>query len=317
VWEQARVPDLQKYCDLVARAQAQLASSPEAAKDSAKLADKALPGRAAPAVILARAALALGSPQDAAKEFARARSVDPRSVEDPSTMHDLARALRKTGKRDEALAAYRALVPRIDLLGTPDRRVTVLLEAAHVSMAVAAAPLTASAAPRLAPLPPSAASGEAPPKGNEKAAADKGPAGRLDEAIAYLREARQRPPTQLLGDVVLSLVLVLDRSGDKAQADAALSGASETGAQARAVDYLAAEEDKIALDALALERSDPGGAASKWEQFLAGSGGKGPWAAAARARLDALRKGGAKTAKRPAAVAPPKPGATPAKPRPR
>ncbi len=35
----------------------------------------------------------------------------------------------------------------------------------------------------------------------------------LDEAIAYLREARQRPPTQLAGDVLLSLALALDRAG--------------------------------------------------------------------------------------------------------
>src|SRR5262245_6111014 len=66
VWERARVPSLQRYCDLVARAQAQLGSTPEAARESARLADKALPGRAAPAVILARAALALGSADDAA-----------------------------------------------------------------------------------------------------------------------------------------------------------------------------------------------------------------------------------------------------------
>ena len=306
VWERARVPSLQRYCDLVARAQAQLGSSPDEARESARLAEKALPGRAAPAVSLARAALALGAPADAAREFARAQAVDPRSVEDPSTMHDLARALQKTGKRDEALAAYRALVPRIDLLGTMDRRVSVLLEAAHASMAGAAA----------APGEGGGAAAQPGAKDAAKGGGEKG-SGRLDEAIAYLREARQRPPTQLGGDVLLSLVLVLDRSGDRAQADAALGDAAETGARARALDYLAVEEDKLALEALALERSDPGGAAERWEAFLAGAGGKGPWAGAARSRLESVRKAGARAPRKAAgpgkAAAPGKP-AGPGKP---
>lgn len=268
VWERARNPSLQRYCDLLARGQAQLASTPQAARESANLADQALPGHAAPAVLLGRAALALGSPEDAARAFAGARSIDPRSVEDPPTLHDLARTLALTGKRDEALAVYRALVPRIDLLGTTDRRVSVLLEAAHASMAAATVDTGSGAG---------AASSADPPRA------------RLGEAIAYLREARQRPQTQLAGDVLLSLVLVLDRSGDRAQADAALGDARESGARPGALDYLAAAEDKIALEALALERAEPATAIQRWEAYLAGSGGRGPWAAAARVRLDALR----------------------------
>jgi tetratricopeptide (TPR) repeat protein len=296
IWEKARVPNLPRYCDLMARAHAQLATSPDAARESAALADKALPGRAAPAVVLARAALALGGLEDAAKEFARARSIDPRSVEDPATMHDLARVLVKTqkaSKREDALAVYRALVPRIDLLGSTDRRVSVLLEAAHASMAVATATTTASS--------------EAPGSPVTLAGADARP--KLDEAVAYLREARQRPPTQLAGDVLLSLVLVLDRSGDRAQADAALSDAHRTGARVRSgsLEYLAAPEDKLALEALALEGSDKAQAMKSWETFLAGPGGRGPWAGAARARLDTLRKGGGKAAA--ATAAAPKRGA--------
>jgi tetratricopeptide (TPR) repeat protein len=268
IWERARVPTLQRYCDLVARAHAELATSPEAAQTDARLADKALPGRAAPAVILARAALALGALDDAAREFERARSIDARSVEDPATMHDLARVLQRTGKRPEALAVYRALVPRIDLLGSTERRVLVLLEAAHASMRG-----SASAEPQA----------EKP---------------KLDEAIAYFREARQRPPTQLGGDVILSLVLALDRSGDRAQADAALSDAHRTGARVRtgSLDYLADAEDRHALEALALEATDRAQAIKSWEAYLAGSGGKGAWAGAARSRLEALRKGAGKAA---------------------
>ncbi|WP_437779889.1 hypothetical protein [Sorangium sp. So ce1097] len=298
VWERARAPELPRYCDLVARGQAQLGKSPEAARESARLADRILPGHAAPQVLLARAALALGSPEDAARAFDRARHIDPRSVEDPHTLHDLARALARTGKRDEALATYRALVPRIDLLGAADRRALVLLEAAHLSMAVAG------------------------PAGKPAAGA-RGEGGRadLDEAIAYLREARQRAQSQLARDVTLSLALALDRAGDRAQADAALEGVvagappqavraraadpragaaarehadddlASAAARLRSVDYLAAPEDRLALEALALERTSTTAAIARWEAYLAGAGGQGPWAAAARARLDALRKG--------------------------
>src|SRR4029079_4440012 len=167
---------------------------------------------------------------------------------------------------------YRALVPRVDLLGTGERRVSVLLEAAHVSMAAEGA-------------------GTATPPAD---IGKKIQRSKLDEAVAYLREARQRPATQLSGDVLLSLVLVLDRKGDHEQADAALTEAQRTSARTRpgTLDYLAAPEDAGALAALAAEETDRAAAQKAWEAYLAGAGGKGPWAAAARARLDLLKKGG-------------------------
>jgi tetratricopeptide (TPR) repeat protein len=278
VWEAAREPNLAVYCDRMARAQTELAAQPEAAKAAAVEADQALPGHAAPAVVIARAELALGSLEAAAQAFEKARAIEPRSVEDPGTMHDLARVLARTGKRDEALAVYRALVPRIDLLGTPDRRVAVLIEAAHVSMAAEAA-----------------GTATLPAEVGKKSAA-----GKLDEAAAYLREARQRPATQLAGDVLLSLALVLDRAGEHEQSDAALIEAQRSGftdrlrstaERANAPDYRAAPEDTTALAALATEGSDRSQAQKGWEVFLAGPGGKGAWAGAAKARLDALKKG--------------------------
>ncbi|CAN99063.1 hypothetical protein sce8891 [Sorangium cellulosum So ce56] len=307
VWERARAPELPRYCDLLARGQAQLGGDAEAARASARLADQLLPGHAAPQVLLARAALALGSPEDAARAFERARSVDPRSVEDPQTMHDLARSLARTGKRGEAIAIYRALVPRIDLLGTADQRALVLLEAAHLSMATAGAASVADASAR-------------PPAGAHRDAHGEATArGDLDEAIAYLREARLRAQTQLARDVTLSLALALDRSGDKAQADAALEGdaaalevargraedrsagaaarertaddLASAAARLRTVEYLAVPEDRLALEALALERAMTAAAIARWEAYLSGAGGQGPWAPAARARLDALRRG--------------------------
>jgi len=261
IWQLARTPELGRYCDLVARAKSQLTTDPKAAAVSAKDADTALPGRAAPRVLLARAAFAQGKIDDAAREFEAARTIDARSVEDPPTMHDLAEVLRKTGKLDDSLAVYRALVPRIDLLATADRRVLVLLQAAHVSMAVAAK--TSATTPGSKPS--------------------------LDEAIAYLREARQRPPTALSNDVLVSLALALDRSGDRVQADAVLADAHASTESRPSADYLAVAEDKLCLDALVAPAAD---AAKNWEAYLATPAGKGPFAATARARLDAAKKPG-------------------------
>ena len=59
----------------------------------------------------------------------------------------------------------------------------------------------------------------------------------------------------------------------------------------RTLDYLAVPEDRLALEALALERTMTAAAIARWEAYLSGAGGQGPWATAARARLDALRRG--------------------------
>ena len=275
IWELARVPGLSRYCDLVARAQTQLATSPKDAKKAEEEADKALPGHAAPLVVIARADLALGAIADAGRAFTKARSIDPRSVEDPKAMHDLARVLARTGRRDEAIVVYRALVPRVDLLGTTSDRVSVLLEAAHLSM-------TADAA------------GGAPLSPKDLAKPKRPARPRLDEALAYLREARARPPTPLAGDVLLSLSLVLDRPGALDEADAMLAEAIQAGAtlHGEGKGYIAAAEDRIALEAIAAERRDRAAAIKGWESYLAGPGGTGAWAAAAKARLDALRRGG-------------------------
>jgi tetratricopeptide (TPR) repeat protein len=294
VWERARVPTLQKYCDSLSRARAQLSSNPELSKKAAQEADAALPGKAAPKVALARAALALGDLEAAAKEFLAAKKIDPRSVEDPSTMHDLARVLRKTGKRDEALTVYRALVPRVDLLSSTELRVSVLLEAAHASMAAHAAD----------PEKEKEKSDRPAAKTDSKVADLK--ASPLDEAIAYLREAKQRPPTMLANDVALALVLALDRAGEREAADAALADAHRTGARVRksSLDYLSSADEKLALEALVLEGSDRAAATKSWEAYLATPAGKGAWGTAARARLDALKRGGGKV-KKVAPAAPP------------
>ncbi len=295
VWERARVPTLQKYCDMLSRARAQLASNPELSKEAALEAEKALPGKAAPKVALARAALALGDLQTAAKQFLAAKEIDARSVEDPATMYDLCRVFRKTGKNEEALTTYRALVPRVELLPWTERRVSVLLEAAHASMTVYSAAET------------NAKEGSEKRGKSDVALLKASP---LDEAIAYLREAKQRPPTLLANDVSLSLVLALDRAGEHEAADAALAEAHRAGARVRksSLDYLSSPDEKLALEALVLEGSDRIAAMKSWEAYLATPSGKGPFATAARGRLDALKRGGGKVAKVGAATKPANPG---------
>jgi len=283
VWQRARQPNLQPYCDLVAKAHAQLSSDPESAKASAKKADKTMPGRAAPKVILGRAALALGSPDDAAKLFDEARRRDARSLEHPLTMHDFARALVQTKQRRQALEVYRALVPRVSLLSSDTRRASVLLEAAHVSMAEQGS------------RPPSPPGADEVPSGMEDGAAGEGgPAQRralFDEAIAYLREAKRLSSTRLSGDVLLSLALVLDRAGHATRADAVLAEAQRVGAKLLKdqPDYASSPSDAVALRALAAHGTNPTEARARWKEFLQGPGGSGPWAAAAKLRLATVR----------------------------
>lgn len=257
VWAEARAPELTHYCDLLAHAEVALANDPSGAKRMASEADALWPGHASPSVILGRAALALGDASEAMRAFDRAASIDARSLEDPVTMHAHALALRDLGRRDQALAVFRALVPRVDLLAPSSRRVEVLLEAALLAMADEARP----------------------------------PAARADEAIAYLREARQRPGSPLAGDVLVALALALDRAGDRVQADATLADVRRGSARPLGARYLAAPEDGLALAALAAERFDAGAAAKQWEAFLGGHGGRGAWAAEAKARLERLRHG--------------------------
>jgi tetratricopeptide (TPR) repeat protein len=274
VWDRAKSPNLAKYCELVARAHAQVQLAPDVAKEAALAADKLLPGKAAPAVVLARAAASVGSWDEAAKQFARALAADPRSLESPTTLRTLARVQVKTKKIEEALGTYRALAPRIDLFGSGDERSRVLLEAALVAFAV---------------------------EGEKGQAPQKRPDGgveippRISEALAYLREARQKQSV-LSAAVTLALALALDRAGDRTQADAMLAEAIRAGARMDGLlePLVFDAGDKLALEAMSLESVDRPEAMKKWEAYLASPAGKGPFAAPAKGRLEALKRGGGK-----------------------
>jgi tetratricopeptide (TPR) repeat protein len=261
VWRLARVPTLGRYCRLLARAHAELELDPKGARERALEAERALPGRAAPEVVLGRAALRLGDVSGALEHFALASSRDARSFDDPHALRDLASSRRRAGKLEEARKSYELLVPLAPLLASRLERAHVLLEAAHTAMAVVA--LTE------------------PP--------------RLEAPLAYLREAARDPNQPLRVDVGLSLALVLERSGQREQADATVAEQASSAtwaAREQAPDYLARAADADALRALALEREAPGEAARAWRRYLAAPGPvPQAWRAAAEARASRLERG--------------------------
>ncbi|HVU01571.1 MAG TPA: hypothetical protein VHE30_07455 [Polyangiaceae bacterium] len=189
-WDRARTPGLMAYCDALSRGYAALRSSPEAAKAQAVLAEHALGGRAAPLVLMARAAVRLGKDADALETFARALRLSPKSLDAPGALHDYAVAQVRTGKFAEAAASYRILVPRAELLGDTRDEVAVLVEAGVLVMSA----------------------------GKDA----------LPEAVGYLTEARRRSPPLLRPAVLAALALALDRSGREAEAAAAATEAGGT-----------------------------------------------------------------------------------------
>lgn len=262
VWSRARVPGLERYCALIARGQARVAADPLGARAAALEAEQILPGKAAPRVLLARAAVRLGQQEGGLEEFQRALGIDSRAVEQPLAMHELASALGRSGQLVEALKAYRKLVPRAGLLPSRRQRAQVLLEAAHTAMAAAG-----------------------------RGQLDGG----LDEAMVFLREAARDPNHPLRIDVALSLALAQDRAGKASQADALVLELTDTGhwAQHEPADYLVDADELLALRALALQRSEPSAALALWQRYLASASTPAAYRAAARARVARLQGGAA------------------------
>jgi hypothetical protein len=254
VWELVRRPNLDRYCSLMARGLAELAAAPKAAFETAQHADLVTPGYAAPEVLMGRASAQMGAFAEAAPHFEKARTIDSRSLADPGTMRDLARMLAHTGRQVEALAVYRALSPRLALFFGGEDRGTILIEAAELAFGI-------------------------------------GPSC-LDDAIAFLEEARQIPLYGLRTRVLAELALALDRHEMGEEAKSLLRELARD--WGKGMKLASTEPGGTELDAaiaLVLEAVDPGAAIQAWERFLAAPAGKGPWEGHARGRLEALRKG--------------------------
>lgn len=254
VWRAARQPELATYCVAMAKAQATIGADPASAARAAKDADLLVGQRAAPQIMLGRAALALGDARAATEHFARARALDPHSLIAPEAIHDSARALASIKRYSDARRLYAVLVPRISLLGDDEERARVLVEAALVTMA-------------------DESSKQAPS---------------LDEAIAYLQEVQRRPPTSLRDAAALTLALAYDRDQRPEDAALALDRSSPHAARGPFIS-IPDLSDAAALGAMALEREDRAKAVRAWEAFAAAEGQSAAWAKAARARAQMLR----------------------------
>lgn len=273
-WERAKEPQLRRYCDLLAGGTAKLVREGMLVSEVIGIADEAdklLPGRAAPSVLKGRAYLRLGKPTEALAALNEAKKRDDRALDDPVALLAWARANARGGHPEEAATAFRAALPRTSALAAAERS-GASFEAGMIVMA-------------------------------------QGQKG-VDDAVAMLRQARRDAQDALQLASVVALALALDRSGQKEEAKAVLAERVRGDprsflADARVSEALAnagVAHESDALVALALEHSDPPAAKEAWRKFLAGAGGKGPWADHARAHEGG---GGARPAASGAAAQPP------------
>jgi len=260
VWERAKSPELRRYCNLVAGAASKLAgpsTAAEAALEAAREAERVLPGHGASRALEGRALLALGRLDEALAVLVDAKGREGKAFDDPLALLAWARALARTGRRNEASDAYRDLLPRASAFSKTDQA-TLALEAGLVAMT-------------------------------------RGTAG-LDDANAALREALRESPEDDIRDVAaLALAVALDRGGQVEEARALLSErlrgdprrlvAANGATEAIAV----APAEASALVGLALEANDAAGAHDAWQTYLDGAP-KGPWSEHARVHLAALAK---------------------------
>ena len=265
VWERAKVPALARYCELVASAAAKLANPAHIPVDVVAIAteaDATLPGQAGAQVLLGRAQARLGQYVPARDAFEAAKERDPEALQDPVAQLVYARVLSYTGRTDDALAVYRALMPRAASL-TPADRGVAYVGAGMLAMALG-------------------------PKG-------------IEEATAIFRQARKSSQDAVQRVAALALALALDRWGERGEARVLLAERAHENAAAllaepAAIEALgpAADVERTALMALALEEVDPVSARSAWGAYLEGPGGNGPWADHARKHEGGKRGGGGK-----------------------
>jgi tetratricopeptide (TPR) repeat protein len=251
VWDAARDPTLDRYCDFLALGFAQLPFSPDKALEIADRADAASPGRAGPAVLRGRAFANKKSWEQAREAFEKARGIDPRSLEDPLTMREWARALARVGRGADALAVYRTLGPRLSALSSPDDRARTFVEAAELAFS----------------LGPDA----------------------LDDAIAFLAEAKQLAGRDLDWRVGAELALALDRKGAHDEASGLVADLARRWRKGSAPSSGPENADELAASALVLESVDPRQAAELWEKYLA-MADRAPFAEHARQRALAAHK---------------------------
>ena len=294
-WDRARDPRLSRYCNLLAKGYARLETDAAQALAAAEQALALEPKRAAPRLLQARALVSQGRMAEAYQAFrqvlappnpspvgrtaevppaGRAAELAPagRSVElSPAGLYDYAVAAVGSGQIDEGLAAYRRVVPMASLLTGPGASQRVYVEAAVLVMR-------------------------------------QGPA-QLQEAVAYLNEARRQNADLALRPFVLSaLSLALDRQGRHEEARGVAreahghtellmgTGAAKASVPGPAPGNLEAARvplprvdplELLAMAALLAAGEDAELAKQYWKDFVERAPANHPWLAHARAKLAA------------------------------
>ncbi len=254
LWERAKAPELGRYCDLLASAAAKLAGPAHVVMEIIAIADEAdrmEPGRAAAPILRGRALARLGKYPAALDELKEAKARDELALDEPEALLVWARVQSFTGHTDEALTAYRALMPRASALGIEERGL-VYVGAGMLAMS-------------------------------------RGPKG-IDEAISILRQARKDSQDVAQRVAALALARARDRAGESAEARLLLSDRPRDGipgllAEPAAIEAMGPQWDveRDAMVAFAMEGVDAARARRGWTSYLEGLGGHGPWAAHARA----------------------------------
>ncbi len=267
-WERAKSPELRAYCERLAAATSQLVGSGAVSLEVLALAEAAIKARPekAPAYVLrGRALVRMGRHAEALAAFEEARRRDERALDEPRALFAWAHGNARAGHPVEALAAFRALLPRASRLDAEERG------AAYVETGL----LLLRGGPK-----------------------------DLDEAIAVLRAARHEAQESVQVVAVLALGLALDRWGEHEQAralvaeHAAKPKRSEVAlADTRSREVLACADpgDELALRGVLLEVADPARALEAYRASLEKSPQK-PWEAQTKRRIEALSASGAKKA---------------------
>ncbi len=257
VWDAAREPRLLRYCNALAKGYARLREAPEQAVQAAAIAARAEPGQAAPQVLKALALVSMGRFKESFESYRQALAKAPDLRLSPEALHGYARAAASTGHRGEALGAYRRLVPMASLLTSPGASESVLVEAAALVM------LTT-------------------PK-------------ELQEAVAYLNEARRRNAVPVLRPyIVAALSLALDRQGRTEEARGvaaearggagAMGGATQPAASSVMLPAIDSHE-LLAMMAMLAAAESRELSQDYFREFVEGAPSDHPWLAHARAKL--------------------------------
>lgn len=169
-------------------------------------------------------------------------------------MREWARALGRVGRAPEALAVYRTLGPRLSALSSADERARTFLEGAEVAFSIG---VTA-----------------------------------LEDAIAFLGEAKQLAARDLEWRVGAELALALDRKGAKDEAAGLVAELARRRRSGLRTTADPPSPDEQAATALVLEAIDVRQALEGWDRYLEAAGASAPFAEHARQRAALLRRRG-------------------------